>query len=217
MRNHSLFPSQSLHSISSSGYSLSLPPIIFIRQHHNMRSSLFSIAAFSAISWSTFSQAAPIVGNFDVRQSIHQAEQRAPYAPKTKLFLDKLYFSNVDTKTTPEIRDAEEDDVSVFDITDDSGDEPQIKHIIVPKTFPNDTTEEPSTESTENSSTSSRDEAEEQEVMGSISACGVDKAGRNYCRTSDGWFEYRCETGEVTYYRHMPYADEEVCSDSSIA
>ncbi|KAL0263064.1 hypothetical protein SLS55_002040 [Diplodia seriata] len=191
-----------------------------------MRSSLFNIAVFSAIS---ISQAAPIVANFNVAQSIHRVEQRAPIAPKTKLFLGAEVAvsgsTGKATRTLPQNRDLD-DDVSVFDITDDSGAKPEIKHIMVPKNFPNDTTEEASPVESADSSTASARSTEDdeepqqqgqQEVLGSIAACGIDKAGRNYCQTTDGWFEYRCETGEVTYYRHIPYADEEVCSDGSIA
>ncbi|KAL1636670.1 hypothetical protein SLS58_009725 [Diplodia intermedia] len=178
------------------------------------------MAVFSAIS---ISQAAPIVANFNVAQSIHRAEQRTPTAPKTKLFLDAEVAvsgsTGKATRTLPQNRDLD-DDVSVFDITDDSGAKPEIKHIMVPKNFPNDTTEEPSPVESAESSTEDDEEPQQQgqqEVLGSIAACGIDKAGRNYCQTTDGWFEYRCETGEVTYYRHIPYADEEVCSDGSIA
>ncbi|OJD30301.1 uncharacterized protein BKCO1_6300036 [Diplodia corticola] len=196
-----------------------------------MYSSLFNIAVFSAISCSTISQAAPIVANLDVAQSIHGVEQRAPYAPKTKLFLgaEVAVTGSTNTRTLPQNRDIE-DDVSVFDITDDSGAEPEIKHIMVPKNFPSDATEDAGTESASSRSSASttdgdveeeeedeQKQQQQQEVLGSIAACGIDTAGRNYCRTTDGWFEYRCETGEVMYYRHIPYADEEVCSDGSIA
>ncbi|GME36349.1 hypothetical protein GTA08_BOTSDO00685 [Neofusicoccum parvum] len=115
-----------------------------------------------------------------------------------------------ETQAEAESTNSNEDDVSVFEIRDDSGAETEIKHIVLKKGLLDDAVEE-SSHSPKNTTSGS------QKPLGGIVECGVDKTGRNYCRTAEGWYEYRCETGEIMYFRQVPYADEEVCADGSVA
>lgn len=175
-----------------------------------MRSSLFNFAVFSAVFLSNFCQAAPTGRISDsFTNSFQQIEERVPYSPKTKLFIAKTDVSDVSSKAATETDDDSE--ISVFEIRDTSGTTDEIKRILLPKGLLDRTAAE------DYSDSSSKATGGNEQVQGRLGECGIDKVGRNYCRTSDGWYEYRCETGEMMYFRQMPYADEEVCSDGSIA
>ncbi|EKG11061.1 hypothetical protein MPH_11804 [Macrophomina phaseolina MS6] len=176
-----------------------------------MKFSISHLAVFSAVLLSNISQAVPIRRSSDaMRQSKQEIEERAPYAPKTKLFITNARIDDVATNTDASSTSDDDDEISVFEIRDASSTQNEIKRILLPKGLLNKTTQETVLSS---GSTTSEDEA----AQGSVVECRVDKDGRNYCRTSDGWYVYRCETGEISYFRQMPYGDEEICSDGSIA